>query len=160
MVGGGSTTVAFVTAGAVDAAKSYRSFDHSDPLHNMKIDLLFEFSVTKKEDAQASRGAVEAILVPHEEIQLAYTHVRDKVWFTNKRIIAMDVQGLLGAKSEFRTFPYSKISSFSIETAGTFDGDSDFKIWVSGVGVFGVKFHRSLDIKEVGRFLSEKLLQA
>ncbi len=70
----------------------------------------------------------------------------------------MDVQGITGSKKEYRTFPYSKISSFSIETAGTFDGDSDFKIWLSGVGVFEIKFRKKLDIKKVGRFLSEKTL--
>tara|TARA_Y100000385_G_C12965013_1_gene581445 strand:+ start:555 stop:776 length:222 start_codon:yes stop_codon:yes gene_type:complete len=70
----------------------------------------------------------------------------------------MDVQGLTGSKKECRTFPYSKISSFALETAGTFDGDSDFRIWVSGVGVFEIKFYKKLDIKRIGRFLSEKLL--
>ena len=89
---------------------------------------------------------------------MVYSHVRDKVWFTNKRIIAMDVQGFTGSKKEYRTFPYSKITSFSVETAGTFDGDSDFKIWLSGVGVFEIKFRKKLDIKKVGRFLSQKLL--
>lgn len=127
-------------------------------VRRMKIDLLLQFSVNKKEESQASRGAVAAILVDQEEILLAYTHVRDKVWFTNKRIIAMDVQGILGTKVEYRSFPYSKISSFSIETAGTFDGDSDFTIWMSGVGAFGIKFHKSLDIKEVGKLLSGQVL--
>ncbi|CAM4334048.1 PH domain-containing protein [Zobellia roscoffensis] len=124
----------------------------------MKIDLLVTFSVTKEENPEASRAKIEDILIDGEEINLAYSHVRDKVWFTTKRIIAMDVQGLTGSKKEFKSFPYSKISSFSIETAGTFDGDSDFKIWVSGVGVFEIKFRKSLSIKKVGRFLSEKLL--
>ncbi|WP_276166669.1 PH domain-containing protein [Zobellia alginiliquefaciens] len=124
----------------------------------MKIDLLVTFSVTKEENPEASRAKIEDILIDGEEINLAYSHVRDKVWFTTKRIIAMDVQGLTGSKKEFKSFPYSKISSFSIETAGTFDGDSDFKIWVSGVGVFEIKFRKSLNIKKVGRFLSEKLL--
>ena len=63
-----------------------------------------------------------------------------------------------GSKKEIRCFPYSKISSFSIETAGSFDADTDFKIWVSGVGVFGIKFSKSLDIKEIGKFMSQKLL--
>ena len=124
----------------------------------MKIDLLVTFSVTKEENPEASRTKIEDILIDGEEINLAYSHVRDKVWFTSKRIIAMDVQGLTGSKKEFKSFPYSKISSFSIETAGTFDGDSDFKIWVSGVGVFEIKFRKSLNIKKVGKFLSEKLL--
>ena len=124
----------------------------------MKIDLLVTFSVTKEDNLEASRAKVADILIDNEEIELAYSHVRDKVWFTSKRIIAMDVQGLTGSKKEFKSFPYSKISSFSVETAGTFDGDSDFKIWVSGVGVFEIKFRKSLNIKKVGKFLSEKLL--
>lgn len=97
-------------------------------------------------------------MIEGEEVNLVYSHVRDKVWFTNKRIIAMDVQGITGSKKEYCSFPYSKISSFSVETAGTFDCDSDFKIWLSGVGVFEIKFRKKLDIKKAGRFLSEKLL--
>jgi len=124
----------------------------------MKIDLLVAFSVTKEENVNDSLSVIQDILVDGEEVNLVYSHVRDKVWFTNKRIIAMDVQGITGSKKEYRTFPYSNISSFSIETAGTFDGDSDFKIWVSGVGVFEIKFRKKLDIKKVGRFLSEKTL--
>jgi hypothetical protein len=38
----------------------------------------------------------------------------------------MDVQGLTGSKKEYRSFPYSKISSFAVETSGTFDGESGF----------------------------------
>jgi len=124
----------------------------------MKIDLLVSFSVTSKEEPNASRDKIESILIDSEEIQLAYTHARDKVWFTDKRIIAMDVQGITGSKKSFRSFPYSKISSFEVETAGTFDGDCDFKIWVSGVGAFEIKFRKKLDIKEVGKFLSSKVL--
>lgn len=124
----------------------------------MKIDLLASFSVTKQEQPSESKASIEALLIQGEEIELVYSHSRDKVWFTSKRIIAMDVQGLTGSKKEYRSFPYSNISSFSVETAGTFDGDSDFKIWASGVGVFEIKFHKKLDIKGVGQFLSNKIL--
>lgn len=124
----------------------------------MKIDLLVKFSVTKQIDKDISREPIKYLLVDNENILLSYSHIRDKVWFTDKRIIAMDVQGFTGSKKEYRSFPYSKISSFSIETAGTFDGDSDFKIWVSGVGIFEIKFHKSLNIKEIGKLLSERVL--
>ncbi|HET8884924.1 MAG TPA: PH domain-containing protein [Salinimicrobium sp.] len=124
----------------------------------MKIDLLAKFSVTKQENINESRAKVEDILAPGEEILLVYAHTRDRVWFTSKRLITLDVQGFTGSKKEYRIFPYSKITSFSIETAGTFDGDSDFKIWVSGVGVFGIKFKKSLNIKEVARVLSERVI--
>ncbi len=124
----------------------------------MKLDLLVNFSVAKYDDINKAAEIFSTFLVEGEKIELAYTHVRDKVVFTNKRIICYDVQGFTGSKKEFRFFPYSKISSFSVETAGTFDGDGDFKIWVSGVGVFGIKFSKSLDIKQIGSFLSKKTI--
>lgn len=124
----------------------------------MKIDLIVEFSVTKQESPNESIDKVQNLLIDGENIELAYSHMRDKVWFTNKRIIAMDVQGITGSKKEFRSFPYSKISSFSVETAGTLDGDCDFKIWVSGVGVFEIKFRKNIDIKKIGQFLSNKVM--
>ncbi len=37
---------------------------------------------------------------------------------------------------------------FSTNRLINFDGDSDFKIWVSGVGCFGIKFGRSIDIRK------------
>ncbi|MFO7939854.1 MAG: PH domain-containing protein [Bacteroidales bacterium] len=122
------------------------------------MDLLTEYSVTQEEEAHESLHIIEDILTSNEDIHLVFSHMRDKVWLTNKRIIAMDVQGLTGKKKSFRSFPYSKISSFSIETAGTFDGDSDFKIWLSGVGLFEIKFRKKLNIKKVAKFLSEKML--
>ena len=122
------------------------------------MDLLTEYSVTQEEEAHESLDIIEAILTHNEDIHLVFSHMRDKVWFTNKRIIAMDVQGLTGKKKSFRSFPYSKISSFSIETAGTFDGDSDFKIWLSGAGLFEIKFRKKLNIKKVAKFLSKKML--
>lgn len=124
----------------------------------MKIDLLVKFSVAKELLGDKKKAEIKDIAVDGENVELAYTHVRDKVWFTNKRLITMDAKGLTGKKKEFHSFSYSKITSFSIETAGTFDGDSDFKIWVSGFGVFEIKFHKKLDIKRIGRFLSEKIL--
>lgn len=122
------------------------------------MDLLTEYSVTQEEEAHESLDIIEEILTHHEDIHLVFSHMRDKVWFTNKRIIAMDVQGLTGKKKSFRSFPYNKISSFSIETAGIFDGDSDFKIWLSGAGLFEIKFRKKLNIKKVAQFLSERVL--
>ena len=124
----------------------------------MKIDLLVNFSVVSKDDIQKTTELFSEFLVDNEIVEMAFTHTRDKVVFTNKRIICYDVQGFTGSKKEFRFFPYSKIASFSVETAGFFDGDSDFKIWVSGVGVFGIKFGRQLNIKEVGAYLSKKII--
>ncbi|WP_297096413.1 PH domain-containing protein [uncultured Draconibacterium sp.] len=126
----------------------------------MAIDLLAKFSVTNKikVDDKDVVKLFAPLLVEGEEIKLAYTHLRDKVIFTDKKIIALDVQGLTGSKKEFRVFPYSKITSYSVETSGTFDGDSDFKIWLSGVGAFSIKFARSLNIHEIGSFLAQRII--
>ena len=123
----------------------------------MAIDLIAKFSVIDKVNPNDNKEIFEPFLAPDEQIVLSYKHIRDKVVFTTKKIICYDVQGLTGSKKEYRFFPYSKVSSFSVETAGFFDGDSDFKIWASGVGCFEIKFGRKLDIKELGSFMASKI---
>ncbi len=123
----------------------------------MAIDLIAKFSVIKTFDLAEAETLFASFLAPDEKVQLAYTNVRDKVVFTDKKIITLDVQGFTGKKQEFRFFPYSKITSFSVETAGVFDFDSDFKIWISGLGCFEVKFGAKLDIKALGSFLFSKV---
>jgi hypothetical protein len=123
----------------------------------MAIDLIAKFSVVNKVDSNDSKEIFEPFLAADEQIILSFKHARDKVVFTSYKIICYDVQGLTGSKKEYRFFPYSKISSFSVETSGFFDADSDFKIWVSGVGCFEIKFGLKLDIKEVGSFMASKI---
>lgn len=73
----------------------------------MKIDLLAKFSVTKEVDDNEKSQQIQGVLIEGESIEMAFKHTRDKVWFTNKKLIAMDVQGLTGSKKEFRSFPYT-----------------------------------------------------
>ncbi len=123
----------------------------------MPLDLLAKFSVTDKVLNEEGRELFDMFLSPDENILLFYKHARDKVIFTDRKIIAIDVQGLTGKKKGFRMFPYTRITSYSVETAGTFDWDSDLKIWVSGVGVFAVKLGKKIDILEIGKLLAEKV---
>ena len=123
----------------------------------MSIDLIAKFSVVDKVSSNDSKEIFDPFLASDEQIILSYKNIRDKVIFTSYKIICYDVQGITGTKKEYRFFPYSKISSFSVETAGLFDGDSDFKIWVSGVGCFEIKFGKRLDIKEVGSFMASMI---
>lgn len=59
-----------------------------------------------------------------ERVYLAFTGMRDSATFTNKRLIAINVQGLTGKKRDYSSLPYSKIQAWSIETAGRFDLDA------------------------------------
>ncbi len=103
-----------------------------------------EYSVA---DAQKEYGN---LLTENENIDRAYKLVRDMFIFTNRRLILIDVQGLTGKKVEYRSVPYSKITQFSVETAGHLDLDAEFKIWVSGVALpIEKQFNKSSNIYAV-----------
>lgn len=72
------------------------------------------------------------ILAPEETIEAAFKVVRDLYVFTSKRLILVDKQGMTGRKVEYRSIPYRAVTQFTVENAGTFDADSEMKIWVSG----------------------------
>jgi hypothetical protein len=44
----------------------------------------------------------------------------------------VDKQGMTSRKVDYLVVPYRAITSYSIETAGTLDMDSELKIWTSG----------------------------
>lgn len=72
------------------------------------------------------------VLLEGEPVRLAFKVVRDLFAFTDRRLIIVDKQGITGRKVEYLTIPYRAITSYSIENAGTFDMDSELKIWISG----------------------------
>ena len=74
---------------------------------------------------QEAAKDVLPLLVPGEEIVGVYKAMRDYVVFTTKRIISVKVQGVTGKKKDFTSLPYTKVQVFSVETAGTFDLDSE-----------------------------------
>lgn len=73
----------------------------------------------------------DRVLIDGERVVKAFNLFRDFVVFTDWRIISVDVQGLTGKKKSYETLPYSSISRFSVETAGTMDMDSEIDIYVS-----------------------------
>ncbi|KQP24242.1 cytoplasmic protein [Methylobacterium sp. Leaf102] len=72
------------------------------------------------------------ILTEGESVQVAFRLLRDLIVFTDRRLILVDKQGITGRKVQYMTVPYRAITCFSVETAGSFDLDSELKIWVSG----------------------------
>lgn len=98
------------------------------------------------------------LLVPGESIVMAFKGMRDSVTFTDKRLIALNVQGMTGKKRDWTSLPYSKIQAFSVESAGTFDLDSELELWFSGLGRVKLEFARGVDIRVMGRFIGERVL--
>ena len=68
----------------------------------------------KKTEVSKFDSELRDILLEDETIVGCYQDIRDHVVFTNKRIIAVNVQGITGKKKDFTTLPYSKITAYSI----------------------------------------------
>lgn len=92
---------------------------------------------------------INDFLIDGEYVVGAYKSVRDGVVFTNKRIITINIQGLTGKKQDYTSLPYSKISAFSLETAGVFDMDAELTLHMSGVGRVKFEFTGNTDVKEI-----------
>lgn len=109
-------------------------------------------------DADKAREDLQDLLVPDEVVHLAFKGVRDSVTFTSRRIIAINTQGMTGKKKDMTSLPYGKVQAFSIETAGTFDLESELELWFSSLGRVRLEFGRGVDIRGVSRVLGEHVL--
>lgn len=101
---------------------------------------------------------IKPMFVAGEEIIGTYQSIRDGVVFTNKRIITINIQGITGKKKDFTTLPYSKIQSYSVETAGTLDLDSELELWFSGMGRVKLEFVASANVSQICKMISEMVL--
>lgn len=101
---------------------------------------------------------ITPMFVPGEEIIGTFQSIRDGVVFTNKRIIAINVQGLTGKKKDFTSLPYSKIQAYSVETAGVLDLDSELELWFSGLGKIKLEFVARANVAEICKMISLQVL--
>ena len=102
---------------------------------------------------------VNPILIDGEQPILAFQAVRDMVVFTNKRLIVINAQGLIGKKKSFASLPYARIQAFSTETSGNFDLDSELELWFSGLGQVKLEFSGTVNISEICKFIGAYVLQ-
>ena len=84
-----------------------------------------------QKDVEKVERQLEAILIPDERVELAFSLVRDLIVFTEYRLILVDKQGMTGKKTSYKSLPYASISRFTVETSGHFDLDAELKIWIS-----------------------------
>lgn len=99
------------------------------------------------------------LLIEGETIEVGFVVLRDTFVFTNKRLMLVDIQGLTGSKVEYKSVPYSKITKYSIETAGTFDLDAELKIWVGSDPVpISKKFNKKVSIYDLQLVLASHVL--
>jgi hypothetical protein len=105
-----------------------------------------------KQDSEYARMA-DDLLIEGEVVISSFKAMRDGVVFTNKRIVAINVQGLTGRKKDYTSLPYSKIVAFSVETSGSFDLDSELEMYFSGLGQVKFEFTGRTNIVEISRII-------
>lgn len=105
------------------------------------------------------KAQFENVLVENEYIEAAFSLFRDKMIFTNKRIIFLDKQSVTGSKKEYLSVPYHAISVFSVESAGTFDADAEIKLWVREIGQLTKKVGKNTDTLQIQKILASYILK-
>lgn len=101
------------------------------------------------------------VLMPEEQVDLAFKLVRDLVVFTDYRLIIVDKQGVTGKKTSYKTYPYKSISRFTVETSGHFDLDAELKIWISSAlePAEILQFRKDKNITQVQKALAMAVLK-
>ena len=104
------------------------------------------------------RDDFHKFLIDGEEIFAAFKTIRDQLVFTNKRIIAANVQGITGSKVDYTSLPYSKIQAFSVETSGTLDLDCEIEVYLSELGKAKFEIKGEFDLLSFNRLISQYVL--
>jgi hypothetical protein len=71
-----------------------------------------------------------SMLLPDEKVQMAFICGRDTIILTTHRAMKIDKQGFFGNKVLYLSLPWTKIKSYEVESAGTFDLDAQMKIGI------------------------------
>ena len=114
------------------------------------IDFKNGFVFKLKENKEYASNVTD-LLLDGEEVIGSFKALRDGVVFTNKRIIAVNVQGITGKKRDFTSLPYKNIVVFSVETAGSFDLDSELEVYFSGLGKVKFEFTGKVNVTEIAK---------
>lgn len=110
----------------------------------------------KKNDEYGEK--VRDLLVEGEEIMESYKSMRDGVVFTNKRVIAVNVQGLTGKKIDYSSLPYRTVVAFSVETAGRFSDDAELDLYFSALGNVRFEFEPDTKVLAISKRIASHVL--
>lgn len=101
---------------------------------------------------------VGLLLMPNEKVLGSFKALRDGVVFTDRRVIAVNVQGITGRKVDYTSLPYKNIVAYSVETAGTFDLDAELELYFSALGKVKFEFTGRTNVVEIANLISQAIL--
>lgn len=93
--------------------------------------------------------SLKPFISKNENVCFSVKTYRDVAVFTDKRILVADKQGITGKKIEYYTIPYKNIVTYAVETAGTFDLDSEIKLVLSGGVMVELRFMKDKNMDEL-----------
>lgn len=117
------------------------------------------FVKMKQVNPSSVMSDIQSLLINGEQIIGAYKAMRDYCVFTDKRVISVNVQGMTGKKKDFTSLPYSKVTAYSVETAGVLDMDSELEMYFSGLGKVKFEFTGQSNIVQIGQIISTYILR-
>ena len=117
------------------------------------------FVKMKQVNPSSVMSDIQPLLINEEQIIGAYKAMRDYCVFTDKRVISVNVQGMTGKKKDFTSLPYSKVTAYSVETAGVLDMDSELEMYFSGLGKVKFEFTGQSNIVQIGQIISTYILR-
>ena len=111
-------------------------------------------------DAAGVQTEFARVLAPEERVEKAYQLIRDRLIFTNRRLILVNKQGLTGHKVDYLSIPYRSVTRFSVETAGMLDLEAELKLWLTATPEpIRLQFNKTLSIYEVQSVLAGYVLR-
>lgn len=160
--------------GVVSAQQSFGSA--MDILHWLGGNL----STVNAQEAERRLRSTVPVLQAGEHVELAFGKKKgrgDMTYMTTKRILFVDVKKTIFGKDkvEYMSLPYESIGAFAVETAGTLDLDSEFKVWTTiqpppppggdpppppppGLSMLDVDLRRGTDIFGIQKLLYARVL--
>lgn len=112
----------------------------------------------KEIDPKKVRPEVMQFITADEEVIQCFKTIRDQVIFTNKRVFVVNVQGVIGKKVSYFSYPYSKVLYFGIETAGVLDIDSELVMTFANGAVLQFDFRANVDIMTICNNIQKYIL--
>mmetsp|Transcript_60226 Transcript_60226/g.111655 ORF Transcript_60226/g.111655 Transcript_60226/m.111655 type:complete len:768 (-) Transcript_60226:137-2440(-) len=91
------------------------------------------------EEAKEKFLSAPNMLLPDEQVELAFKCGRDMTIYTSKRLLQVDVKGWSGKKIKFLSTPWKYVCAFNIENPGKFDLDAEVTMFTDSPGAGATK---------------------
>ena len=112
----------------------------------------------KSEPIDEGNDMVSELLIENEHTVACFASMREKLIFTNKRLITLIRMGIGGNKIDYTSLPYQNILAFSIETHSGFDNHSELEIVIKDLGIIKFELKGDADIQELSRLIAKHIL--